>query len=82
MIQIDFTTKSTLPEYVVHKYGFKCLLDENGEYHSYNDLPAVVMQNGSKGWFKHGIHHRDNDLPSYIGSTGIKEYWVDGKRIK
>jgi len=78
MIQIDFTTK---PEYVIDKWGYKRLCDENGNLHSYNDLPACVSINGAKYWYKHGLLHRNSDLPAYIGSNGIKEYWVNGKRI-
>jgi len=82
MIIIDFTTKSEImPEYIVDVYGNKRLYDQNGELHSYNDLPAVVLTKG-KGWYKHGKRHRNNDLPAIIRPNGSTEYWVDGKRIK
>ena len=84
MITIDFTTeiKEIIHEYVVDKYGDKYLYDQSKNLHSYDDLPAIITTIGTKVWYKHGLPHRDNDLPAYIGSTGIKEYWVDGKRIK
>ena len=81
MIKIDFTTKSEIiPEYVVDELGAKRLFDENGLKHSYNDLPAVVMQNGSKHWYKHGERHRDNDLPAIVLKDGNK-YWYKHDKV-
>ena len=86
MIKIDFTTKPQpeliTPKYISNYWGDKCLLNKNGIYHSYNDLPAIVCPNGSKLWYKHGLKHRNNDLPAVIWADGTKEYWVNGKRIK
>ena len=83
MITIDFTTKPkpTIPEYI-RSYGYKFLIGENGELHSYNDMPAMINPGGAKFWYKHGTIHRDNDLPAVIYPSGTKEYWINGKRIK
>ena len=82
MINIDFTTKQD----VIHEYknilGWKVLLDENRNYHSYNDMPAIIVSNGSKFWYKHGKLHRDNDLPAIVRSSGTQEYYIDGKFIR
>jgi len=82
MIKIDFTTKPTIPEYVIDKWGYKRLCDENGNLHSYNDLPAFVYEDGTANWFKHGTRHRDNGLPAIVYSWGSTEYWLNGKRLK
>ena len=79
MIQIDFTTKNTVPEYVTDKYGSKCLYDQNGKYHSYNDMPALIFPTGSKYWYKHGKLHRDNDFPAVINKSGAKWWCKNGK---
>ena len=83
MINIDFTTKhkEITPEYIVKKDGYKCLYNEMGKLHSYNDMPAVIYPDGTKLWCKHGKLHRGNGLPAMISSTGTN-YWENGKRIK
>ena len=82
MIEIDFTTKpkEITPSYVT-KAGVNYLYDENGEWHSYNDLPAIVFKSGERHWYKHGIRHRDNDLPAIIWAGGAEQYYVNGERI-
>jgi len=82
MIKIDFTTKPTIPYYILNTFGDKCTYDENGRQHSYNDLPAIITTYGSKYWYKHGLPHRDNGLPAVIIFDGRKQYWVNGERIK
>jgi len=83
MITIDFTTKSEIThEYIVDEDDSKCLYDENGKLHSYNDLPALIYTNGRKYWYKHGLRHRNNGKPAIVSPDGRKQYWVDGKRIK
>ena len=83
MIQIDFTTRADIvPDYIVDEWGIKRIYDENGELHSYNDLPAVITPLGSKHWYKHGKLHRENGLPAISYSGGQKEYWIDGIKIK
>ena len=82
MIKIDFTTKPTIPKYILDSHEYKYLFDENGKLHSYNDLPAVIQPDGTKWWHKHGVLHRDNNLPSVMYSWGKKEYWENGVRIK
>jgi len=81
MIEIDFTTKPSknkskdiIPEYVVDKWGYKRLYDENGQLHSYNDLPAWIWPEGTKIWYIHGLTHRGNGLPAIIYSDGVKEW--------
>lgn len=39
----------------------------NGELHRENDLPAVIKNNGEKGWLKEGKFHRTAG-PAYITS--------------
>ena len=45
---------------------FKYTKDDMGNYHSYNDEPAIDYIDGScKIWYKNGVIHREN-LPSFI----------------
>ena len=80
MIQIDFINKpkECIPEYFINKHGYKHLYDQNGKYHSYNDLPAIITVAGAKHWYKHGEKHRDNDLPACVYPDGTKYWYFDG----
>ena len=51
----------------------------DGEYHSFNDQPAIIYYDGEKRWFKNGQLHRDNDLPAIEYENGSKEWWINGK---
>ena len=53
--------------------------DENGNLHSFDDLPAREYW-GNKEWYYHGELHRDNDLPALISTRGDKEWYQHGKR--
>ena len=52
--------------------------NDNGELHSFNDLPAIVYSDGTKIWYKDGLVHRDNDLPAVIMSDGTKKWCKNG----
>ena len=83
MIKIDFETKEeVIPEYIVLETGVKCLYDKNHQFHSYNDLPAIIWKDGTKWWFKHGKFHRDNNLPAIVFCGGRIEYWENGTLIR
>ena len=51
-------------------------LNEDGEIHRENDLPALIYVNGEKHWYKYGQCHRENDMPAVIllmaENNGIK----------
>jgi len=82
MIKIDFTTKSELiPEYKTDKLGNKFTINNMGNIHSHNDLPAVINSK-MKIWFKNGKYHRDNNLPAILWADGRIEYWENGIKIK
>ena len=53
--------------------------DENGNIHSYDDLPAKTYR-GNREWYRHGKLHRDNDLPAFNSVRGDKEWYQHGKR--
>jgi hypothetical protein len=55
------------------------ITDRDGFYHSYNDEPAVVYNDGSKYWYKSGSIHRETDA-AVIRHDGLKQYWLDGKQ--
>jgi hypothetical protein len=60
---------------------FKYTTDAEGEYHSYNDLPAIEYFDGSgtQIWMYHGLVHRDEDKgPAFI-TQDKKEYYKNGK---
>ncbi len=50
------------------------------EIHRDNDLPAVILSNGTQKWFQNGKVHRDNDLPAIIWSDGTQEWYQNGKK--
>ena len=60
---------------------FKYTTDAEGEYHSFNDLPAIEYfgNDNTKIWMYHGLIHRDK-LPA-IQSGNIKEYYNKGELI-
>jgi hypothetical protein len=45
-----------------------------GNYHSFNDQPAIIWTNGTKWWYYHGEIHRDNDRPAMV-NYGTQD-WV------
>lgn len=48
--------------------------DENGHV-----LPAMVMSNGYRAWYTHGVLHRDPaEGPAVINVDETVEYWVNG----
>jgi hypothetical protein len=53
-------------EYIILDNGDKITMNNNNEKHSFNDLPAVIWNNGTQKWYKNGKLHRDNDLPAII----------------
>ena len=53
--------------------------DKNGKLNRENDLPAIVMTNGTKEWYKNGLRYRDNDLPAVEKADGTKKWYKNGK---
>jgi len=51
--------------------------DDSGQFHSYNDEPAIEYVDGSKEWYKHGKFHRDNGYAT-INKYKTKKYYRDG----
>ena len=51
-------------------------VDENGEYHSYNDKPAINYYDNGYVYMKHGVLHRDNGLTVKIDKW--IEYYKEG----
>jgi len=58
---------------------FKYTTDAEGEYHSFNDLPAIEYLGNQKIWMYHGLIHRDK-LPAFIDG-GKMEYYNKGELI-
>ena len=60
---------------------FKYTTDAEGEYHSFNDLPAIEYfgNDNTKIWMFHGLIHRDKYPAIEIGN--IKEYYNKGELI-
>lgn len=52
-----------------------------GMFHSINDEPSIIMVNGDKHWYKHGVQHRENK-PAIIFVDKPCEYYYNGERIK
>jgi hypothetical protein len=49
--------------------------DDKGRFHSFDDKPALVENNNSKIWAKHGAIHRDNDMPAIMATTSQQKIW-------
>ena len=56
-------------------------LNEKGEPHRLNNLPALIFDNGDRTWMVNGNHQRTNG-PAIIQSSGIKRmfYVLNGKQ--
>lgn len=52
---------------------------QNGQQHSWDDLPAIKDVDGSKHWYKNGQRHRLS-APAIVQIDGYKEWWKDGRR--
>ena len=50
----------------------------NGQLHRDNDEPAVIFDDGERGWYQQGKRHRDNG-PAVISNTGSSAYYQFGK---
>lgn len=50
----------------------------NYKLHSLDDLPAVILLDGTKKWFKNNLLHRDNDKPAIIYPDNSEEYYYKG----
>ena len=59
--------------------GGRTWLDFDGNLHRDGDLPAVILADGSKLWYRHGEQHRDNDRPAEEQTTGQKVGYQNGK---
>jgi antitoxin component YwqK of YwqJK toxin-antitoxin module len=46
---------------------------KNDKLHRDNDMPAMIIHNGTQEWYQNGQLHRDNDLPAVIYSLPHKE---------
>ena len=53
--------------------------DSYGNLHC-DDGPAVVLADGSKIWYVHGVIHRDGGLPAREYANGVREWWVNGQQ--
>jgi hypothetical protein len=51
--------------------------DEDGKLHREGDLPAVIRNDGTRGWYKHGKVHRDGDMPAIEHPNGNRVWWVN-----
>uniref|UniRef100_A0A6C0E867 Uncharacterized protein n=1 Tax=viral metagenome TaxID=1070528 RepID=A0A6C0E867_9ZZZZ len=61
------------------KHEFKFSVDSDGEYHSFNDQPAIEYFNGTKIWMKHGIMDRCQYLGPAFQSNIKMEYYTNDK---
>jgi hypothetical protein len=51
--------------------------DEDDNLHREGDLPAIVRNDGTRGWFRHGKAHRDGDKPAVERADGSRAWWVN-----
>ena len=53
-------------------------VDSNGNYHSYDDQPAIIRDNGkTRFWYRNGVIHRE-DGPAVIWADGTQDWMIDG----
>lgn len=65
----DFTKEETT-------YSTRWLF--RGLFHRENDLPAILLANGTKMWYKNGkIHRKGNYAIEHL--SGSKEWWLNGE---
>lgn len=74
----------TRPNPTFNSDGDRFYFDNNGELHSYNDLPAIERTNGTLEWFRHGIRHIDGGKPAIVRTHFGRQfvYIENGKLIK
>lgn len=63
---------------------FKTYIDGDtklcNDYHSFDDLPAIVTRCSNKYWCTYGKLHRDDDLPAVEMVNGYKSWYRNGVR--
>lgn len=52
--------------------------NELGALHRDNDLPALILPDGTQMWYQNGQLDRDNDLPAIIEADGTKKWYRNG----
>ena len=50
---------------------------KNGLLHSYDDMPAISLDN-YKVWYKNGKIHREGDMPAIVRGDFYKEWYKNG----
>jgi len=60
------------------KIGYISYKDGKLIYHSFDDEPAIICNDGTKYWYKDGLLHRDNHKPAVICYDGNKYWYKDG----
>lgn len=65
--------------YILDKIGNKYHYDEDGNLHSMNDEPAMILESGEKRWYYQGLIHREGkpaiQIPGYEN-----QYYEMGKK--
>ena len=65
-------------EYTEDQYHGWSTCNKKGQYHSYNDKPAIIESDGAKFWYKNNRLHRNNDKPAIIYTNGEKHWFKNG----
>lgn len=69
--------KQIIPSYI-DEAGAMCWVDDQHQLHRENKLPAKILANGCRLWYRHGQRHRDGDQPSIIIGH-CKIWYQDGQ---
>ena len=67
-------------KFKIDEYGYKRWYWE-GWKHRWNDLPAVILSDGSEFWYRDGFRHREGNKPAIMWINGKEEYWENGKMV-
>jgi hypothetical protein len=62
---------------ITDKHGTIRYMNEFGQLHREDDLPAIIELNGTMTYYQHGLKHRDGDKPAYISSSQQCYYQLD-----
>lgn len=61
-------------------FQYKYTVDDNGKFHSYNDMPAIdFLHYNMKIWYEHGLRHRLEIYGPALISDNVIEYYNKDK---
>lgn len=56
--------------------------DKVYKYHSKNDMPARIDEDGNMYWYRYNKIHRDHDKPAIVMKNGTMHWFIDGEHVR